>query len=57
MECQAWKETTLIARGELVVPRLRSRQRATQEQTAEEVQIMAMAVGAEEGGRTPGKKA
>ena len=29
VECQAWKETTLIARGEMVVPRLRSRQRAT----------------------------
>ena len=40
----------------MVVPRLRSRQRGTQEQTAEEVQIMAMVVGAEQGCRTSGQK-
>ena len=57
VECQAWKETTLMARGEMVVPRLRSRQRATQEQTSEEVQLMATVVGAEEGGRMHGKRA
>ena len=57
VECQAWRETTLIARGEMVVPRLRSRQRGAQEKTAEEVQIMATVVGAEEGCCTPGQKA
>ena len=57
VEGQAWKETTLIARGEMVVPRLRSWQRAKQGQTEEEVQIIATVVGVEEGGRTPGKKA
>ena len=37
VECKACGEAALIARGEMVVPRLRSRQRATQEQTAAEV--------------------
>ena len=57
VECQAWKETTLIARGEIVVPRLRIRQRGTQEQTAGEVQIMATVVEAVKGCRTSGQKA
>ena len=53
VECQAWREATLIARGEMVVPHLRSRKEGTQEQTWEEVQVMATVVGAEEGCRTP----
>ena len=44
MECHAWREGTLIAQGELVVHRLQSRQRGTQGQTGEEVQIVATVV-------------
>ena len=52
MECQAWQEAVLIAKGEMEVPRLRSGRRATQEPTEEEVHIVATAVVAEEGRRT-----
>ena len=33
VECQAWQEAALIAKGEMEVPRLRSGRRATQEPT------------------------
>ena len=44
VECQTWTEAKLITRGELEVPRLRSRQSGTQGETVDEVQIMATAV-------------
>ena len=47
VECQAWREATLIAQGELVVPRLRSRQRGIQGHAGEEVQIVATVVETE----------
>ena len=56
MECQAWQETALVAKGEMVVPRLRSGRRATQEPMEVEVHIVATTVGAEEGRRTLGKR-
>ena len=40
----------------MVVPRLRGGCRATQVPTEDEVQVVATAVGAEGGGRTPGKR-
>ena len=46
-DCQAWKEATLVAAGELEVPRLRTGCRATQVQTEDEVQVVATAVEAE----------
>ena len=55
-ECQAWQETALVAKGEMVVPRLRSGRRGTQEPTEEEVHIVATAVGTEEGRCTLGKR-
>ena len=56
VECQAWQETALVAKGEMVVPRLRSGRRGTQEPTEEEVHIVATAVGTEEGRCTLGKR-
>ena len=56
VECQAWQEAALIAKGDLEMPCLRSGRRATQEPTDEEVHIVATAVGAEEGRRTLGKR-
>ena len=56
MECQAWQETALVAKGKMEVPRLRSGRRVTSEPTEEEVSIVATAVGAEGGRRTLGKR-
>ena len=39
MECQAWVEAKLIARGELEVPLLRSQQRGAQEQEGERSKV------------------
>ena len=44
MECQAWAEAKLIAKGELEVPCLCSQQRGAQ--AGEEVQVMATVVKA-----------
>ena len=55
-DCQAWKETALVAAGELEVPCLRTGCRATQVPTEDEVQVVATAVGAEESRPTLGKR-
>ena len=47
VECQAWVEAKLTARGELEVPHLCSQQSGAQEWTGEEVQIVASVVKVE----------